>query len=298
MLQQAIIEHAEAGDSKKAQEILLHQQSLALSSDKLNCLPDFDSYTSVLDSWVSYQHDLMSSSSDEVEDTQEKRVQMMKELIDAADQADLILKNMEDTFGIISSSKQKHELDDIRPTSHHYDAVINAWYNVASAYQEHKMRKKEQGSSNNKDSEGEGIFVYHRGVPQRAQLRLEAMENISQSNYLTYTNVRPSIGTYNRVMEIWGMMRDKEHHFASMAQNIFDRLAPFNAGSTEGLIQPNSDTYRIMIRTWCRSTQKGAAFNATGFLMKMQSLLIDGIEEMEPSVEDYAMVLEAWTKAE
>ena len=266
---------------------------MAQTSDTLDCLPDFDSYTSVLDSWVSYQKDLIFSSSSD-EDSQEKRVQMMKELIEAADQADLILKNMEDTFGIILSSKQKHALDDIRPTSHHYDAVINAWYNVASAYQEHKIRR-------NKESEGEngGNFVYHRGVPQRAQLRLEAMENISHSNYLTYTNVRPSIDTYNRVIEIWGMMRDKEHHFASMAQTIFDRLAPFNnTGSTEGMVQPNSDTYRIMIRTWCQSTQKGAAFNATGFLMKMQSLLIDGIEEMEPTVEDYAMVLEAWSKAE
>jgi len=140
--------------------------------------------------------------------------------------------------------------------------------------------------------------ILARGVPQRAQSRLEAIECNASA---TGDHVRPSIETYNRVIETWGV--SDEHYFASMAQNIFDRLASLDPKNEKNQqqtfnIQPNAETYRIMIRTWCRSPQRGAAFNAMGFLMKMQAFLEKGVKEMEPSIEEYLLLLEAWSRAD
>lgn len=53
-----------------------------------------------------------------------------------------------------------------------------------------------------------------------------------------------------------------------------------------------------MLRTWCASSgHKNAAYKAMGMWMAMQKEFAAGVEEMEPTLEDGRLVLEAWTRA-
>ena len=152
-----------------------------------------------------------------------------------------------------------------------------------------------------------------RAIPQRAQHLLEQMEALYSSDQqqvsaVTTTNhnkkkknendkekwivVRPSVESYNRVMEAWTYSH--EHLRGSMAERIFKQLSERTASGS----RPNGESFKLIIWAWALSGERRDAFTATGHLMKMLRKLDKGDEDMEPSLEDYKVIFKAWTKAE
>lgn len=176
----------------------------------------------------------------------------------------------------------------------HYDIVIQAWDELMAAYDKAHVTKK--------------------GFPQRATYHLELMERMA----LNHNNkgAAPTIDTYNRVLDMWS--RSQEHLLSSRAESImkrigFSHLSHSNSHPNDGTViaealgvEPNADTYRIMMRAWCKTSSNvalskpkigNAAFNATGYLMKMQSMMEKGDGDFEPTLEDYTVVFRAWARA-
>jgi len=175
----------------------------------------------------------------------------------------------------------------------HYDIVIQAWDELMAAYDEANVSKK--------------------GFPQRATYHLELMERMALNHN---KGVAPTIETYNRVLDMWS--RSQEHLLSSRAESIMKHIGWSNLSQNyshandgtaiaEALgVEPNADTYRIMMRAWCKTSSNvalskpkigNAAFNATGYLMKMQSMMEKGDGAFEPTLEDYTVVFRAWARA-
>jgi hypothetical protein len=185
----------------------------------------------------------------------------------AAERAHAILTHMEQIYGLLAKTDAyKNFSISIRPTSHHYDTVIQAW---------------------SKSCVGGGFAA--RGAPQRAQHLLERMEVYALDSA---SGIKPTVETYNHVISAWG--ESDEHLRGSRAHAVYEKIAD---GASVLDIKPNRKTHCVMIRSWSRSEQKPAAFKATGHVMKMQEQLEAGVEDMEPMLEDYHMLLEIWTRA-
>jgi len=159
-----------------------------------------------------------------------------------------------------------------------------------------------------------------RGIPQRAQFLLEQMDRCSSAKshntVVAFGNgvddpttmmandlvlVRPSVESYNSVLEAWAY--SSEHLRGAMSERIFQKLVQAHdnapaSGATTLALRPNGESYRLVVRAWALSRDRRAAFTATGHLMKMLRKLGKGDEDMEPTLDDYTAVLQAWTRAE
>ncbi|GAX10809.1 hypothetical protein FisN_1Hh350 [Fistulifera solaris] len=109
-----------------------------------------------------------------------------------------------------------------------------------------------------------------RGIPQRAQF--------------LWQQLPPSIDSSNALLQTWAYSH--EHWRGTRAQSIFDTMT-----------SPNAESYRLMIRAWAFSGERRGAFTATGFLRRMLRLLDEGNRDMEPSIDEYRIVLDSWTRA-
>jgi hypothetical protein len=156
----------------------------------------------------------------------------------------------------------------------HCDAILTAWARASRA--------------------GRGIQTrITRGMPQRAQFLLERMEaTCVDPESDVDSRVRATVGSYNRVLEAWAY--SGEHLRGTMAERIFVNLSQGNVSGA----RPDGESYRLIIWAWALSRDGRAAFTATGHLMKMLRRLEKEEEDMEPSLEDYHVVLKAWTRAE
>lgn len=252
-LRKAILDNAEQGDAATADQALLRLEKLALEQnppeDSL-VYTDIDTYTAVLDAWIRHQKQVGEGPN------------QVNEMFQAADRAHTVVEKLQ-------RRSATNEKDDgaLRPTWHHYDAVLRAWLDVTRT-----MLQAETPL---------------RGIPQRAQRILEQMEEQAES-YPT-SGVQPSIDHYNAVLEAWG--NSPEHLRATRAEQLFSKL------SDRPGVEPNNETYLILIRAWCRSKQDRAAFSATGHLMKMHRMKKQGVEGVELTMDDYHTILEAWTRA-
>ena len=266
---EAIAGYAEIGEPAKAEEFLSKMEQLAKQSNSSDgssiddkssiAMPDIDSYTAVIDSYLVYQAEL---------DAQEKGAELRSGMLRAAESVDGILKRMERSSA--SSSDDIHVPTKIAPSSHHYDAAVTAWSRCVSR----------------------GPIWALRGIPQRAQAVLERMETLSLDRS---SGVRPTVETYNRVIEAWSNSTN-EYGFAPLAQAVYERMGHGPAAHLG--IQPNDRTIRTMIRCWTRSDLKNAAFHATGHLMRLQELTEEGAEDMSPTLDDYLKVFKCWSKSD
>lgn len=145
------------------------------------------------------------------------------------------------------------------PTVKEYDAVLLAWTKIPHV----------------------------RGVPQRAQRILEVLEKEAEQAVTTES--------YNHVLYTWAHSR--EHMRGTMAQALFHKLTDNSA--VKKLAKANGDSYRTMIYAWVHSGETKAAFRATGHLMKLLHLLeeSEGDVDLQPHVEDYYLIFDAWTSA-
>ena len=183
----------------------------------------------------------------------------------------------------------------------HSGMIIEAWDRLLSAF-----------DKVNADSDISNIINFKKkGIPQRATYHLEFMERMAL-NGINHSS--PTVETYNSVLNIWE--RSQEHMRSLRAETIMQRIiskrenSHISDGSLSSAdaqhilyVEPNAETYRIMIRTWCRNPALAkrkignAAFNATGYLMNMLSLMEKGHKEAEPTLDDYKMVFSIWAKA-
>jgi hypothetical protein len=178
----------------------------------------------------------------------------------------------------------------------HYIMILQAWDGLRKAYEK---------------ANGWNVST-PKGIPQRATLHLECMEqqmvslqrrNSSGSSsgdevaMVHDDSLTPTIEMYNIVLDMWS--KSQEHFLSQRAESIVRKMELL-------MLQPNVETYRIMIRAWCRTVDDvvasknkigTAAFNATGYLIRMQNMMERGHLEFEPSMEDYTMVFRAWAKA-
>ena len=132
-------------------------------------------------------------------------------------------------------------------------------------------------------------------MPQRAQFLLERMEASFQQNQHDGNDipVKPTVESYNRVIETWAY--SGEHLRGAMAEKVFQKLQD----SPSARRGPNGDSYKDIIRAWAFSDRdRKAAFTATRHLMHMLRKFEHGDEDMEPTLEEYYAVLEAWVSAE
>ncbi len=84
-----------------------------------------------------------------------------------------------------------------------------------------------------------------------------------------------------------------------MAERIFVKLSEGNVSGARA----DGESYRLIIWARALSRDARAAFSATGHLMKMLRRLEKEEDDtepslMEPSLEDYHVVLKSWTRAE
>ena len=126
-----------------------------------------------------------------------------------------------------------------------------------------------------------------RGVPQRAERILDVLEREGEH--------AATIDSYNHVLHTWA--HSGEHMRGTMAQNLFQKLT-VNSSRKKSL-KADGATFRTMMYAWANSGEVKAAFRATGHLMKLLYLLkeSDGDVDLQPHMEDYYLIFDAWTSA-
>ena len=229
----------------------------------------------ILDGWIDLQNRLV-----EAYDVNKPDRSKLKNICEAAEEAHRLLERMIPSL-VSHIAANEYEDEPQRVQYHDFDtvatarceAVLNAW--VAAVRQGHSLRQTS----------------LTRGIPQRAHSLLEQMEQ-SYANQIVASelSVRPSVESYNRVMEAWAYSHELIR--GSMAERIFQKLSN---GTVSGS-RPNNESYKLIIRAWSLSGERKAAFSATGHLQQMLQRLEQGDEDMEPALEDYRVVLKAWTR--
>lgn len=289
-------------DVIQAQE-LLDQMEVLFSDGKFSLADLNQARAKVLGAWLQSQENCLENIQNNVEQQQPDRAQL-RLICTAAERAHNILEKMEPSLARTSTTLASTVFGDVknrtgielseeeeagrRQRKHfnpdltgHCDAVLVAWARASRAG--HRVQTR-----------------FTRGIPQRAQFLLERMEAtcMDPENSVDST-ARATVGSYNRVLEAWAY--SGEHLRGTMAERIFVKLAEGNVSGA----RLDGESYRLIIWAWALSRDARAAFSATGHLMKMLRRLEKEKEEddtqpslMEPLLEDYHVVLKAWTRAE
>jgi hypothetical protein len=290
---QQLDEFVNKDDAIQAQELLDRMEELP--DDKLSAADLRQARAKVLGAWLqSQEHCLESSSSAEQRDRAQLRL-----ICTAAERAHNILEKMEPSLARTSTTLANSVYGDVKNRTgielseeeeagrrqrknfnpvltEHCDAVLTAWARASRAG--HRVQTR-----------------ITRGIPQRAQFLLERMEaTYVDPESSVDSTARATVGSYNRVLEAWAY--SGEHLRGTMAERVFANLSTGNVSGA----RLDGESYRLIIWAWSLSRDPRAAFTATGHLMKMLRRHDKSEEEddMEPSLEDYQVVLKAWTRAE
>lgn len=257
--------------------MLNRMEASATSQNNRAGLPDIDSYTALMNALLDQQNNLISNTEHIGNENQLNDDNGALNLLALAEKAHNLLIQMENLSGVsdhYSPMGSSGSIDgsirntDLRPTSHHYDCVINAFANASTVIKSNLTKN----------------------APYIAQRWLQRMETLA---FDQHSGVTPTVDSYYHVMEAFSA-NGASHKLSKapfLTQAVFDKLKQ----NTD--LRPTAREYRLLLRTWCSSSSKDAAYNATGLWMTMQSSLKGGIEEMEPTLEDGKTVLEAWSRA-
>ena len=229
---------------------------------------------------------------------------------------------------VSSAASGQHTNTNHHLKTKHYNQIIRAWNDLAQAYSSSSVHKK-------------GIpqrATHHLEIMERRAL---LNGNGNEDANANANAVAPTIETYNLVLDLWS--RSQKHLLSSRAESIMRRIggsgfldsSPSGGSSGRGAsasasasgkshasvisktlgVEPNPETLRIMIRAWCRVANDGAtskrtignaAFNATGYLLRMQGMMKEDmgqgsgsglVFEQQPTLDDYTMVFRAWAQA-
>ncbi|KAL9188816.1 hypothetical protein ACHAXT_007194 [Thalassiosira profunda] len=295
-----IISLAESGDIAKAEEALHKMQSDAVSQNNAEGFPDIDSYTALMNACIDEQRRLISAIEDETHEIEmdanatmpnehgtEANEQGAAAIMTLSEKAHDLLIQMEDLSGVSDhyssmrlSGSMNTDLRDpsLKPTSHHYDSVILAFaHAVTTAHDTH--------------------YTSHstKNAPYIAQRWLGRMETLA---FDPQSGVTPTVDTYFHVMEACAASdtaasaTNQKSKGPVLAQAVFDKL------TDNTTIYPTAREYRLMMNAWVTSSgHRAAAYKAMGLWMAMQKSFRGGADDMEPTLEDGKMVLEAWTRS-
>ncbi|EEC50514.1 predicted protein [Phaeodactylum tricornutum CCAP 1055/1] len=279
------VEHALASSNVKEAQSALDK----IPADSSLTLPDLQSLRGrVLDAWLEHQENLL-----EIYNYTSPERSHLREICLAAESAHNLLEQIEPLFSnsnltsySIYGEEFKSDLDvsdeealrrPMKPyntvLTQRCNAVLRAWARTSRA--------------------GQGINTrLTRAIPQRAQFLLEGMELSYENGSDRLRTVLPTVESFNQVLEAWAY--SDEHLRGAMAEQLFQKLRHGNPAA----VHFNGRSYRLIIAAWSWSRERRHAFNATGHLMKMLRKLEKGDESMEPTMDDYHMILKAWTNAE
>ncbi len=274
-------------------------QADALSNRRGELLPDIESYTAMMNAYIEEQRRLVSTIESEtyeiksgvIERNVHENFAQSSELetvtiMDLAEKAQNLLTQMEDFSGLsdhnlsmrLSGALIPSDMRNasLQPTSYHYDAVISVFANAATAA--HKFHDVSH------------LIKQAPFMANRWLMRMEAIAGKVQIG--TFAKVTPTVNSYFYVMQAYASSvasRRAPIH----VQSIFDKLI-----QNTYYVDPTVREYRLLLRTWCNSVgHKDAAYKTMGVWMRMHRLFKGGNEEMEPTLEDGKMVLEAWTRS-
>ncbi len=196
---------------------------------------------------------------------QKKQLVILEEAVRHGDSTVVLRDRLEEICYAAESASElvEKELHDKKVSSHHVLMILKAW---ATACQATRMA----GLTTSKAGDWSGI-------PQRAQHIL--------TQYQLITGQKPTTESINQVLKAWAY--SGEHLRGTMAEQFFAKQK-----------DTNGETLRIMIRAWSWSNEKRDAFAANGYFLRMMRLLELGETEMEPTLEDYRILFQAWATAE
>ncbi len=213
--------------------------------------------TSVIDAWLKYQTRLMH------EIQQMKIVQPLDDTDDetkiAADRREYHGQQERLLREVYGAAAAVKSIVDAMdtPTSHHFVAMLRAWANTCETAHAVGRTKLD-------------III---GIPQRMQHMLSQQE------------AAPTVESYNQVIKAWAY--SSEYLKGTMAEQLFQQIK-----------HPNGESFQMMIRAHAWSGESRSAFHATGHFMRMMRLLEVGRHDMEPpSMDEYHILCEAWTRA-
>jgi len=255
----------------KAGNLLNQAQTEALRQNDLQLLSNIKSYTAYLNTLLAAQKQFVHSDEETV-----VRVASL------AEKAHDLLVRMEDISGVSDeySSMQMSGImksgirqPNLRPTTSHYDAVILAFANATCA----------ANTSNFTTN-------FTMNAPYIAQRWLQRMETLALD---ANSGVAPTLESYHNVMRSCSViaMMNKQSKSPILTQAIFEKL------KNNKSLSPTAREYRLLLQTWSSSLCKDSAYKATGVWMSMQRAFRMGNQEMEPSLDDAKMVLEAHSRA-
>lgn len=206
-------------------------------------------------------------------------------LMEAASQAHMILEDLDERFSlhalaIPATEKSADELvveealDGVLPLEDTmvFGAalqVLHAWARACYSFRFDVQAKNDPH-----------VQRLCRGTPQRAQFLLQQLERLS-SNELP-------VEYYEAVLQTWAC--SNEHLRGVLAEKVFRQIRPQD-------LTPAA--YHWIIRAWAWSRDPRAAFTATGHVMKRLRHHSNEMNAgMEPSLEEYEIIFNAWTRAE
>ena len=189
---------------------------------------------------------------------------------------------------ICINSIVEHLVDN--PSLQQYILAIKAWANTCEAsYLINSQTSNKRSQSKNKE--------LIRGIPQRAQYLLNSIPSSESSSSALLLDAQ------NQLIRTWAYSSEYLH--GTMVDEI-----------TEHIDKPNIETMKLAMIAWCTSQERRSAFKATGYFMRMMTMLeynaatsspfsllgrkkqdndSSTTEAMKPSINDYHMILAKWT---
>ncbi|KAG7351249.1 PPR: pentatricopeptide repeat domain containing protein [Nitzschia inconspicua] len=174
--------------------------------------------------------------------------------VSAAQRAEAILQHMNQQY-------QATGLENLKPTTGIFNAVINAW-----------ARSKD------------------KIAPSRAEQILKWMNNLHRTN----PSIRPDKYTYNTVIHAYA--KSGGAVAAKKAQELLENMQKmYQQGNPS--TKPDTITYNVVINSLAKSGGKDAAEEAEVLLNKMHQISSAGNRDVRPNVVTYGAVIDAYAKS-
>jgi len=147
----------------------------------------------------------------------------------------------------------------VKPNVHTFTSVINAWA---------RSREKEAG--------------------ERAEALLDQMIKLYEKDQMVNSDVMPNVLSFTAAIHAYA--RTGARDGASKADGIMKKMESLK-------VEPNLQTYNVLISLWGNSQHKGAGKKAESILTKLEDEFRNGNKDMRPTVISYTSCINAWAKS-
>lgn len=243
----------------QAQAVLdeLHQQRVAMEDDDKE--GDLTTLeTSIIDAWLKYQTRLRHE------------IQQQRKVVEPP------LQNVHDDVNVAVDKREYQRQQDrrLREVYGAAESVSRVVQAMASPTSHHfvAMFRSWANTCESAHIAGRTKLDIVIGIPQRAQHMLRVQDE-------------PSVESYNQVIKAWAY--SSEYLRGTMAEQLFQQIN-----------RPNGESFRMIIRAHAWSNEGRSAFHATGHFMRLMRVLeLDRHDVEPPSMDEYHILCEAWTRA-